>query len=223
MPLVNWFLLRKLFLSISSVHFSASWLCLLEGTNCDFRLRLTAETWSIKLSKGVVWATRMLVYNNLYESLIKPPSCSFLLKLFNCALVLFHGGNSRKILTFQLLPFFINWFFVFWISLESTRICELSATPGRKKVNKDKGGAFWRFKYFSSILWPGSKHFCKAHFAINGLSIAGKTTHSKSVHKKLVSEAERGPCNRLLLEMSELRADVLLLLANFINKLKVLH
>lgn len=134
--------------------------------------------------------------------------------------MLFHVGNSWKILNFQLLHCFINWFFVFWISLESTRICELSATPGRNKVNKDKGGAFWRFKYFSSILWPGSKHFCKAHFAINGLNIAGKTTHSKSVHKKPVSEAERGPCNRLLLEMSEFGADVLLLLANFINTLK---
>lgn len=40
------------------------------------------------------------------------------------------------------------------------------------------------------------------------------------VHKKLVSAAERGPCNHPLLETSEFRADVSLLLGNFINKLK---
>lgn len=33
----------------------------------------------------------------------------------------------------------INCFFVFWISLESTRICELSATPGRGKHKQGQG------------------------------------------------------------------------------------
>lgn len=113
----------------------------------------------------------------------------------------FHAQTGQKIWNIQAVKSVTTCFFAFWISLESTTICEQSAAPGRKKVNVEKGGAFWRSKQFCSVPQPNSKQVCRAHFAWSGLLLRKQMT-AESVHKKSVAEAKRDLCDHPPLEES---------------------
>lgn len=113
----------------------------------------------------------------------------------------FRAHTRQKICAIQTLKSLTTCIFVFWISLESTRVGEQSAAPGRRKVNEEKGGAFWRSKWFCSVPRPNSKQVCKARFAWRGLLLEKQMT-AKSVHKKFVAEAKRCLCGHPLLKES---------------------